>query len=272
MRPLDITASAAGAGAVSGDGDGESDVLRRMLGQGGSRTVDSETLISEVQAHVAGALESGYEYNTTLEKSDAFLRSRVLSRMSLVVMYVDLVGSTDIALELPVDRVATIISAFAQEMARVVTRHGGLVLKFVGDAVLAYFVADENSLRAADSAVRCAIAMVDVIKRGINPILTRAGNPELMVKIGLDYGTGIIVRYGADEQKSYVDILGPPMNIAAKIQARARPNQILVGHDVYSRLHPSTQAEFGEVAWGEGEWKYRSRESGDVYRVYGREA
>ncbi len=260
------------AGADGGAGAGEGGIVRRMLGQGGSRTVDSETLIKEVQSHVSAALESGYAYNTTLEQSDAFLRSRVLSRMGLVVMYVDLVGSTDIALELPVDRVATIISAFAQEMARVVTRHGGLVLKFVGDAVLSYFVADENSLRAADSAVRCAIAMVDVIKRGINPILTRAGSPELAVKIGIDYGTGIVVRYGADEQKSYVDILGPPMNIAAKIQARARPNQILVGHDVYTRLHPTMQAEFAEVAWGAGEWKYRARETGEIYRVHGRKA
>lgn len=258
------------AGGDGGAATGDEGVLRRMLGQGGTRTVDAETLIGEVQAHVAAALESGYEYNTTLEQSDAFLRSRVLSRMNIVVMYVDLVGSTDIALRLPVDRVATIISAFAQEMARVVTRHGGLVLKFVGDAVLAYFVADDNSLRAADSAVRCAAAMVDVIRRGINPIMAGAGNPELAVKIGLDYGTGIIVRYGADEQKSYVDILGPPMNIAAKIQARARPDQILIGHDVYTRLHPTAQAEFAEVKWEAGEWKYRARETGEVYRVYAR--
>ena len=243
-------------------------VLRRMLGRGEAKTVDAETLILEVQKHVAGALESGYEYNTTLEKSDAFLRERVLSRMDIVVMYVDLVGSTEIALRLPVDRVATIISAFAQEMARVVTRHGGLVLKFVGDAVLAYFVADENSLQAADSAVRCAMSMIDVIDRGINPILGKAGHPELKIKIGLDFGTGIIVRYGADEQKSYVDILGPPMNIAAKIQSHARPNQILIGHDVYSRLHPTAQEEFAEVVWTRGEWKYKSRDTGELYRVF----
>lgn len=232
------------------------------------RTVDSETLIAEVQKHVSDALEHGYEYNTTLEESDAFLRSRVFSRVNLIVLYVDLVGSTDMALRLPEDRVAIIISTFAQEMARAITRHSGRVLKFVGDAVIAYFAADENSLRAAENAVSCGMSMIDVINKGINPILGKSDYPALRIKIGIDFGTNIIVRYGADEAKSYVDILGPPMNIAAKIQSHARPNKILIGHDVYTRLHPKMQGSFAPVVWKEGEWEYRSTGTDEIYKVH----
>ncbi len=243
-------------------------IIDRMLRDDGVRTVDSDTLISEVQKHVSDALEHGYEYSTTLEESDAFLRKRVLSRLKLVVMYVDLVGSTDMILRLPEDRVAIIISAFAQEMARVITLHSGRVLKFVGDAVLGYFVADENSLSAAENAVSCSTSMIDVINRGINPILGKLDYPTLRIKIGIDFGTCIIVRYGADEQKSYVDIMGPPMNIASKIQSHAPPNKILIGHDVYKRLHPTMQQTFSQVVWKNDEWSYKAIGTDEIYKVY----
>ena len=46
-----------------------------------------------------------------------------------------------------------------------------MCLKFVGDAVIGYFVAEEIPLLAADNAVSCAKSMLTVIEKGINPIL-----------------------------------------------------------------------------------------------------
>ncbi len=86
--------------------------------------------------------------------------------MKMVVLYVDLVGSTNIALGLPEDKVAIIITCFAQEMASTIRHHNGYVLKFVGDAVIGYFVAEEGQLQPADDAVLCARSMVSVIQKG----------------------------------------------------------------------------------------------------------
>ena len=88
-----------------------------------------------------------------------FLRKHVFSKLDMVVLYVDLVGSTTMALEMPAEKIAIIISSFAQEMAAVIRQHHGYVLKFVGDAVIGYFVADNNSLLIADNAVNCAKSM-----------------------------------------------------------------------------------------------------------------
>jgi class 3 adenylate cyclase len=186
----------------------------------------------------------------------------------MVVLYVDLVGSTTMALEMPSEKIAIIISSFAQEMAAVIRQHHGYVLKFVGDAVIGYFVAEGNSLLTADNAVNCAKSMNTVIQKGINPILNQYDYPDLMVKIGVDFGQNIVVRYGADETNSHVDLMGPAMNIAAKIQNMAKPNQILIGSDVSKRLHPNSQKEFQEIIWKNDEWKYRSRLTGDIYQVY----
>ena len=156
----------------------------------------------------------------------------------------DLVGSTTMTLEMPEEKIAIIISSFAQEMATVIRQHHGYVLKFVGDAVIGYFIGANAASYAADNAVKCAKSMISVIQKGINPILVQYDYPDLMVKIGLDFGENIVVRYGADVKNSHVDLMGPAMNIASKIQSMAKPNQFLIGGDVYKLLHPDSQKIF----------------------------
>jgi len=232
---------------------------------------DSESMILETQKRVWGALKKGYEYSGMVDDSDQFLRKNVFSKLEMVVLYVDLVGSTTMTLEMPAEKIAIIISSFAQEMASVIRQYHGYVLKFVGDAVIGYFVSDEDYIyetRAADDAVDCAKSMITVIQKGINPILNQYDYPDLMVKIGVDFGQNIVVRYGADVKHSHVDLMGPAMNIAAKIQNTAKPNQILIGSDVFQRIHPESQKEFNEIIWKDNEWKYRSRLTGEIYKVY----
>ena len=236
------------------------------------RILDSESMILETQKRVWGALKKGYEYSGVVDESDQFLRKHVFSKLDMVVLYVDLVGSTTMTLEMPAEKIAIIISSFSQEMATVIRQHHGYVLKFVGDAVIGYFVSDEDKIygtEAADDAVNCAKSMLTVIQKGINPILNQYDYPDLMVKIGVDFGQNIIVRYGADMEHSHVDLMGPAMNIAAKIQNTAKPNQILIGDDVFQRISQNSQKEFNQIIWKDNEWKYRSRLTGEIYKVYG---
>lgn len=243
-------------------------VVDLLLGKSDHRVIDSETLIKETQKRIWAALKTGYEYGGHFEDSEEFLRKNVFSRIDMVVLYVDLVGSTTMALELPEEKIAIIISSFAQEMASVIKQHTGFVLKFVGDAVLGYFISERNSLYNADNAVNSAKSMIQVIRRGINPILNQYDYPDLKVKIGIDFGKAIVVRYGSDKIRSPVDLIGPVLNIAAKIQSLAKPNQILIGDDVYTRVHPSIQKNFKMVDWKKNEWSYRSRNTGKIYQVY----
>lgn len=243
-------------------------IVDDMLAQRGEEIVDYETMILDTQKRVWAALKKGYKYTGITDESEQFLRKNVFSKLNMVVLYVDLVGSTTMTLELPVEKLAIIISSFSQEMASVIRHHGGLVLKFVGDAVIGYFVAEENSLQAADSAVNCAKSMKDVIQNGINPILNQYDYPDLMAKIGLDFGQSIVIRYGANPDSSHIDLIGPVMNMASKIQGMAKPNQILIGSDVFQRLHPDSQNNFKEIIWKDNKWQYRSRHTGEIYKVY----
>ncbi len=243
-------------------------VIDVLLSQNEHSVVDSETMILETQKRIWGSLKQGYEYEGTRDESEKFLRKNIFCKFDLIVLYVDLVGSTTMALELSPDKLAIIISSFAQEMASVITLHGGYVLKFVGDAVIGYFVATSNPLLAADNSVGCAKSMIKIIQKGINPILNQYDYPELMVKIGLDFGQSIVVRYGSNPLTSPVDLMGPGMNIASKIQSFAKPNQILIGDDVYRKLHPDSQSSFKQIIWRNSEWKYHSRITGEIYKIF----
>ncbi len=233
--------------------------------------VDSTTLIKNVQNRINNALENGYEYTRTIDSSEKFLRKNVFQQINMVILYVDLVGSTKMSAELPSDKLSTLISSFSQEMAYVINAHNGHVLKFVGDAVIGYFVENEtNSFQTVDNAVGCAESMMKVVNQGINPILIeKAGLSEISIKIGIDFGKNVIVRYGADEKMAYVDLLGPTMNLASKIQDLAKPNQILVGQEIHDRLHPSIQEFFSDITNGLADnWQHYLKNSDQVYRVY----
>jgi len=254
-----------------GTSKSNTNVMDKIPSKHRGQTLDSESMILETQKRVWGALKKGYEYSGVVDESEQFLRKHVFSKLDMVVLYVDLVGSTTMTLELPAEKIAIIVSSFAQEMATVIRQHHGYVLKFVGDAVIGYFVSDEDDnygTEAADDAINCAKSMISVIQKGINPILNQYDYPDLMVKIGVDFGHNIIVRYGSDVDHSHVDLMGPAMNIASKIQGIARPNQILIGSDVFQRIHPDSQKEFKQISWKDNEWKYRSRLTGEIYKVY----
>jgi len=246
-------------------------IVNMHTNKNNEQKLDSDTMILETQKRVWGALKKGYEYSGMVDESDQFLRKNVFVKLDMVILYVDLVGSTTMTLEMPSEKIAIIISSFAQEMAAVIRQYHGYVLKFVGDAVIGYFVSDEDNIygtAAVDDAVNCAKSMISIIQKGINPILNQYDYPDLMVKIGVDFGQNIVVRYGADIEHSQVDLIGPPMNIASKIQNFAKPNQILIGIDVFTKLHPDLQKEFTQIIWKNTEWRYRSRLTGKIYEVY----
>ena len=239
-----------------------------MLFSPDEKTLDSETLIKVAQKRVTDSIINGIEYSPFKDNSEEFLRDHVNSRVHIFVMYIDMVNSTNITLSLSEEKIVKLITSFAQEMAYTVTQFGGYMLKFVGDAVLAYFNAENALVYPADNIVNCAKSMIRVLNEAINPVLSTNGYPTIAAKIGIDSGENMIVRYGSDKTKSHVDILGASMNMAAKIQNMAEPNQILIGGDVYARLHPETQKTFNQKALDDSKWKYHSRKTGKLYPIY----
>src|SRR5215475_1933032 len=123
-------------------------VLNRMLREDNKSSsnvklkeeiTDLEALFEQRQDRLWRALRERYHYDTSVKQSQDFLRKHVSSKMPLIIMYTDLVGSTQMSMTLPVEKLVTIIRAFSHEASSVVEIYNGHVLKYAGDAVIAFF-------------------------------------------------------------------------------------------------------------------------------------
>ena len=248
-------------------------VLKRMMSGNSSGNVkqkeliDLETQSKQRQDRFWNALKERYQYDTSTKHGQDYLLNYVSSKISLIIMYADLVGSTKMSMTLPVDKLVTIIRAFSHELSSVVENYDGYILKYVGDAVIAFFAPGSNIYLTYDKAIRSAKSMIDVITNGINPVLSEYDYPDLYVKIGIDEGESVVVQYAYDKS-SQIDLLGYTMNIAAKITSLTSPNKVTIGENVYKFLHPGVQTEFHELAYRPDEWKYINRDTGNLYKVY----
>jgi class 3 adenylate cyclase len=237
-----------------------------------NRTIyDLQTLLSQRQDRLWSVLYERYKYNTSIKRGQDFLLNHVDSKLSLVVMYTDLVGSTKMSMALPVERMAKIIKVFSHELSSVVESYNGFVLKYVGDAIIACFPSGFNKYLSCDTAVQCAKSMINVIENGINPIFEKDKDnyPKLAVKIGIDEGENLAIQYGYDKSAP-IDLIGYPMNVAAKMTSLTGPNKISVGNNVYKLLHPTLLSEFQEMQIKKRthEWKYIDLETNLRYKVY----
>lgn len=82
-----------------------------------NKIVDVNSAINAAQSRVWKALKAKPEFNMSFEETQNVLEEFAESKLILVVLHVDLVGSTRLTMTLPIDRIATIIQAFYQEMS-----------------------------------------------------------------------------------------------------------------------------------------------------------
>jgi class 3 adenylate cyclase len=216
---------------------------------------DIQSYIAETEKRVLEAFEKGSRLSPRIETSDQFLQQHAGSKLKLVVLYVDLVDSTLMTRDFSVDKLATIIQMFTQEMSIAASNFNGQILKYVGDAVIAYFPIEVNDSISCSSAINCAFHMITIIEQGINPVLRRNNYDQIEVKIGIDASEHSIIQYVLGE-KSYIDILGYGISMSAKLTKLANPNQIITSHGIYMNLYPSLRKRFSELEIAPRIWKY----------------
>ncbi len=239
--------------------------------------VDLDKAIKQAQQRVWKALKVENRFDISREETDEVLAKLAKSKVMLVILHIDLVGSTRMSSALPADRLAAIIQAFTQEMSITITAYGGYVLKYVGDAILAFFLASDDTYLPCVNAVNCARSMIKIMREGINPILNQYDYPEINVRVGIDLGENVVVQYGLDVfnidgkklKRPHYDILGYTINIATKMTALAKPDQIVVGQMVYDVLDDRQKATFNPLQISHEVWNYVSDYSRGIYPLYG---
>jgi class 3 adenylate cyclase/tetratricopeptide (TPR) repeat protein len=150
------------------------------------------------------------------------MASTAAARKTVSVLFCDLAGSTALGEQLDPEPLRELMGAWYEAMRTAVERHGGMVEKFVGDAVMAVFglprAHEDDALRAT----RAALDMQTAVER-LNASLEDRAIPRLRIRIGIN--TGEVVT--GDENGTLVT--GDAVNTAKRLEQGAEGGEILIG-------------------------------------------
>ena len=110
--------------------------------------------------------------------------------------------------------------------------------------------------------------MNKIVDKAINPLLEEEELPKLQIKITVDYGDCSIVRYGADKNRSHIDLIGLTLNLAAKMQNYAKPNQIIIGETIFRKLNSKTKKLFKKKKTDSNNWVFHQLKTKIPYSIY----
>ncbi len=143
-------------------------------------------------------------------------------RKLVTVLFCDLVGSTALGEQLDPEGFQAVLGAYFDRMRKLSESFGGVVEKFIGDAVVTVFGLPNVHEDDAERAVRCALAMHDALA-GLNDTLRPRFGVELVTRIGINTGVAL----ASAEALATGDV----MNTAARLEQAAAPGEILVGRE-----------------------------------------
>ncbi len=164
-------------------------------------------------------------------------------RRVVTVIFVDLVGFTARAEQLDPEDVRAVLAPYHERVRREIESFGGVVEKFIGDAVMGIFGAPLAHGDDAERAVRAALVVRDAVDE-------LAGG-DLQIRIAVNTGEAV-VSLGARPALGESMVAGDVVNTAARLQAAAPVNGIVVGQDTYRATRDAVEYEPAEPILAKG--------------------
>jgi class 3 adenylate cyclase/tetratricopeptide (TPR) repeat protein len=173
-------------------------------------------------------------------------------RRQLTIMFCDLVGSSELAVRLDPEDLRRVIGAYHNCIKEIIARYQGIIARYMGDGVLAYFGYPQAHEDDAEQATRAGLALVEAVAG----LQTDIGT-ELHVRVGIATGTvivGDLIGEGAAQEQA---VIGETPNLAGRLQTVAEPGTVLIckstrrltgGHFEYRDLGPVTLKGWAEPA------------------------
>jgi adenylate cyclase len=169
--------------------------------------------------HLFGIRRSSHNPNVC-NRCDAHLQEG--TTVEVTVLFADLTGFTRLTSELGAERSYEVINEFFTMTNEVLIRHDAYIDKYIGDAVMAFFNVPIQSPHHARQAVQAALA----IQQGMAGVSASTGI-SLQSRIGVASGYARMGRLGSTTSETFT-VIGDVVNLAARLEALARPGEVLV--------------------------------------------
>ncbi|MDH3611267.1 MAG: adenylate/guanylate cyclase domain-containing protein [Nitrosopumilus sp.] len=211
----------------------------------------------EAKPRTSMTLEPEIERHTP-STSDYLVQFSTRSQ-SYCVGYVDIVNSTKISASLSAEHLSQYYEIFLNSMSKIIGKFGGKVIKNIGDCLLYYFPTANTPETGMTNCLDCGVAMTNA-QSIISKELVAKKLPKLQYRISSDFGSVILMN---TNHSHAVDLIGPPVNMCAKINHFAGHNEFVIGHDLYHVTKKFKAYAFKEIQSCDVGFRY----SYPVYKV-----
>ncbi len=207
-----------------------------------------ETLVEELGIEPGPQLRE-LEAAILRQDDDLLLAEEPLARPAMqfrrlvTILFADVVDSMALAEALDPEALGQVLRRYFETVSAVLSRHGGTVEKFAGDAVMAAFGIpvshEDDALRAARAAIEIQVALA-----ALNEQLQREHDIRLDVSIGIDTGEVLAAQTGARQRL----VTGEAVGLAARLEQAAEAGEIVVG-ELAARIigHAARLEPIGEL-------------------------
>lgn len=162
-------------------------------------------------------------------------------KKDIAVLFVDIRGFTPLSEALPPEQVVKVLNQYLEITTKAVFDNGGTVDKFIGDATMALFNAPLDQEDYVFHAVKAGLDMAKAGKELAEELEHLAGK-TVSFGIGINCGEAVIGNIGTKKRMEYTAI-GNTVNMAARLESRAKAGEVLISPEVYRRLNGRIQAE-----------------------------
>jgi len=163
----------------------------------------------------------------------------------LQIMFLDVRGFTSITEKLPPQQTLNLLNLLFHEVHKIVSRHGGIIDKFLGDGVLVTWGAIGSARNLSPTAsVQAALDISNILPE-VNATLRIRGLPEIGIGMGLHSGSAIVGNIGTEQRMEFT-VIGPAVNFASRLEGLNKEygSQIVISEQLYENMSPEMKEQF----------------------------
>jgi adenylate cyclase len=195
------------------------------------------------------------------EKSDKFLRDTFSSYLSgdllqelidnpdslnlggekkeLSILFSDIRGFTTISESMSPEELIILLNRYFTPMTKSVLHNKGMLDKYIGDAVMAFFNAPIDVPEHADAVCRCALSMIDKLDKLNKDLAAEGSDVHIKIGVGINTAEVIVGNIGSDDRKEYT-VIGDGVNLASRVEGLTKNYgvSILITEFTLQKLSP----------------------------------
>ena len=154
----------------------------------------------------------------------------------LAVLFSDIRSFTSISERMKPDELVSNLNRYFQYMVDIIMNREGVIDKYIGDAIMAFFGAPVHHDNDALQSVLTGIEMIEAVRK-FNQEQEQLGKPAFNIGVGINYGPVTVGNIGTDKKLDYT-VIGDSVNVASRLEGLTKyfRQEVLIGESLYKQV------------------------------------